>query len=283
MKCKDAMCAGGQGPCFATMRIMRVVTVLTFVVAFGLIALVASVNPARAQEDRLQAQSVATYTFGQSMQFSLRAKSLDEISGATLFFNTPEMEGTYTVDFEIEATREVALEHELALTEVRLAPFTTVRYWWRLTTDGGTEMVDEQTLDYIDDRFQWQTVSSDGVAVFWTGDERTLGQTALDVVAQARRRAESLLPADAEPLRIFIYPSMADLRSALRLTGRDWVGAEAMPELGLVLVTAVNARTAALDLGQSIPHELSHLLLYRATGAQYELSLIHISEPTRPY
>jgi hypothetical protein len=63
---------------------------------------------------------------------------------------------------------------------------------------------------------------------------------------------------------------MADLRSALRLTGRDWLGAEAMPQLGVLLVTAVNPRTAAFDLAQTIPHELTHLLLYRMLGAQYE-------------
>jgi hypothetical protein len=63
---------------------------------------------------------------------------------------------------------------------------------------------------------------------------------------------------------------MADLRTALRLTGRDWVGADAIPELNVVLATAVNPRTALIDLGQSIPHELSHLLLYRMAGANYE-------------
>ncbi len=222
------------------------------------------------QEAPLQAQSAATYTFGQSMHFSLRVKSAADIVAATLFFNTPAMDGTYTMEFEFEPAKEVVVDHELLLTQVPLAPFTEVRFWWRVTTTSGTQHVAEQTLDYVDDRFVWQAQAAEGIEVYWTGSEQTLGQTALDVIARARTNIESVLPGDAAPLRVFIYPSMADLRSALRLTGRDWVGAEAMPELGLVLVTSVNPRTAALDLGQSIPHELSHLMMYRIMGAQYE-------------
>lgn len=131
-------------------------------------------------------------------------------------------------------------------------------------------MVDEQTLSYVDDRFRWRQIARDDVVVHWTDADSTLGQVALDIIESARPEMQAVLPVAVEPVNIYIYPSMADLRSALRLTGRDWIGAEAMPELDVLLVTAVNPRTAAFDLGQSIPHELSHLMLYRATGAQYD-------------
>lgn len=227
-------------------------------------------RPAQAQDGAFQAESDATYTFGQGMTFSLRAKSDEPIEGVSLFFNTPGMDSTYTTDLAVDPAQEIALQHELALTQVQLAPFTTVRYWWRVVTPGGSFQVEEQTLDYVDDRFQWHRAVRDDVAVHWTGDDPALGQAAMDVVAGAQQRLQAIVPADAAPLSVYVYPSMADLRSALRLTGRDWVGAEAMPELGVVLVTAVNPRTAAFDLGQSIPHELSHLMLYRATEANYE-------------
>ena len=226
--------------------------------------------PVWGQEDEFQAQSTATYTFGQNMVFSLRAKSADEIVGATLFFNTPEMESTFAANFEVSPATEIVLEHEVALTQVQIAPFTNVRYWWRLMTTHGSIMVDEKAMTYADDRFQWQRLEADGVEVYWTGTDGTLGQVAMDIIEDAQRRLATVLPVELSPLQVYIYPSMADLRSALRLTGRDWLGAEAKPELGVLLVTAVNPRTAAFDLGQSIPHEMSHLLLYRAAGAQYE-------------
>lgn len=229
-------------------------------------------GPVAAQDgdSHIQADSSATYTFGQVMHFSLRAKANTPIRGATLFFNTPDMDSTFAVDFEIGSSREIELDHELALTQVQLAPFTTVRYWWRLTTEEGSFPVAEQQLAYVDDRFQWREISKDGTSIHWTGEDATLGQVAMDVVDDSRTRLQEVVPADLTPLRIYVYPSLADLRSALRLTGRDWVGAEAMPELDVILVTAVNPRTAAFDLGQSIPHEASHLMLYRAVGGNYD-------------
>src|SRR5690606_38946433 len=115
------------------------------------------------QTSDLQAESNAMYTFGQHMRFSLRAKSETEITGATLFFNTPQMGSTFAYDFDVEPAREIALEHNIALTQLQLAPFTTVRYWWRLTTDRGSMMVQEQTFSYVDDRFQWQELARDGI------------------------------------------------------------------------------------------------------------------------
>jgi hypothetical protein len=125
---------------------------------------------------------------------------------------------------------------------------------------------------YEDDQFEWRQVENAGFAAHWTGDDPALGQLTLDVVAESLDNLNGLIPVEDDlALDVYVYPSSADLRAALQLTGRDWVGAHAHPELGVILVTAVNSRTAAADLRQSIPHELVHLLLYRAVGANHEL------------
>jgi hypothetical protein len=130
--------------------------------------------------------------------------------------------------------------------------------------------VPAQTLIYEDDRFEWRQVSRDSITVRWTGEDAALGQTALDVVIDSLPRLEAVIPgALPDPLRIYIYPSTADLQSALRLTGREWVGGHVSPELGVILVSAANPRTAAANLRQDIAHELSHLLLFQATGQAY--------------
>lgn len=257
----------GRARSWSGRRLLRVPgMVLLLILLLGVLG----TSTAGAQDRDLQAQSDAAYTFGQHLWFSLRAKSDEEIRGVTLFFNTPQMESTFTVELDVEPAREIDLRHEVALTQVHLAPFTTVRYWWRVATERDTWMVDEETIQYIDDRFQWQELARNSIAIRWTGDDPTLGETALGVIERVRPRLTSVYSVDLTPLDVYVYPSMADLRSALRLTGRDWVGAEAMPELGVILVTAVNPRTATLDLGQDIPHELSHLALYRAMGSRYE-------------
>lgn len=223
-----------------------------------------------------QAQSTfhaeADYTFGQAMHFHLTAEHPSGIRAVTLFFRAPEFPNAFTAAVPVTSGQRVAVTHPVDLTQVQLAPFTTVTYWWLLTTEAGEDItLPEQTIVYEDDQFDWRQLTRDGVTVHWTGEDAALGQLALDIVAEAWPHLNSLIPlAESKPFDLYLYPSSADLRSALRLTGRDWVGAHAHPELGVILVTAVNARTAASDLRQSIPHELVHFLLYQATGAGYD-------------
>jgi hypothetical protein len=227
-----------------------------------------AVQPAR---QPVASQSQAEYEFGQFFHFSLLVQGSQPISGVTLFFRGSDSSATTTVEVAVEPALEIRAEHIVELTQFRLAPFSTVSFWWQVRDTAGNVLeVPAQTIGYEDDRFDWRAVSDDDVIVRWTNEEAGLGQTALDIVNDSLRRLAAVMPVDfPEPLRIYIYPSASDLQSSLRLTGRDWVGGHANPELGVVLVTAANARTAAVDLRQSIPHELTHLLLYQATGDAY--------------
>lgn len=234
--------------------------------------------PAAAQEPVFTAS--AEYEFGREARFYLEAKGVQEVTAVTLFLSAPEFPNAFSATATFADADPLVVTHALDLTQVRLAPFTTLTYWWVLTTASGDLLtVPAQELVYNDDRFSWQTRQSANVTVNWTGNDPALGQLALDIVAETLPGVLDLMPvAESDPLRIYIYPASADLRAALRLTGRDWVGAHAHPELGVILVTAVNPRTAATDLRQSLPHELMHHLLYQATGLQYETLPMWLSE-----
>jgi hypothetical protein len=211
------------------------------------------------------------YEFGQAMRFHLTYAAIDPIEKATLFVKAPELPGTLTADVPVEPAAAIQIEHRLDLTEIRLAPFTYVTYWWRLE-DARGQVIDipPQSLEYVDDQFAWQELRAPGVTVRWAAEDPGIGQAALDVVAEALPEMEAIMPVElADPVRIYVYPTANDLRAALRLTGRDWIGAHARPELGVIVVAAANPRTAAVDLGADLRHELSHLLLYQAAGEGY--------------
>ncbi len=219
--------------------------------------------------------ATADYEFGRTMRFQLSAdvpdENADPIERATLFIRAPEFAQAFSATQSFEPTRQTAVAYDLDLAQVRLAPFTTVTYWWVLETAVDSITLPNQSIIYEDDQFEWRQVRQEGVTVHWTGEDVSLGQLTLDIVAESLPQLRQLIPADeALTLDFYLYPSSADLRAALRLTGRDWVGAHAHPELGVILTTAVNARTAATDLRQSIPHELVHFLLYRAVGLNYD-------------
>jgi hypothetical protein len=225
--------------------------------------------------------SSASYQFGQAITFSLSATSgAGAIEQVTLFFRVPENVNTFTAEIDIKPARKIAVEHVVDLTQLRLAPFTEVTYWWWVAeASGGSIYTDQQQLLYADDQFEWQEQRQGPFSVHWTGSEAALGQKALDVAAAALPRIQEYMPvALDEPLQIYIYPTAADLRAALRLTGRDWVGAHAHPELRVILVTAGNGEGATAELQQTLPHELSHYLFYRAVGLGYDTAPVWLDE-----
>ncbi len=222
------------------------------------------------------------YLFGQTMRFSLVAENVPPLTAVTLFLRAPEFPNALAEAVPFTDATPLTVTYALDLGRVRLAPFTQLTYWWTLTTAAG-ELLETppQQVTYEDNRFVWQSKTAANVTAHWTGTEPALGQLALDIVNEVMPDLRELLPVSdlsAQELHIYMYPTSADLRAALRLTGRDWVGAHAHPELGVILVTAVNPRTAATDLRQSLPHELAHYLLYQATGARYEALPLWLSE-----
>ena len=215
--------------------------------------------------------SSAAYEFGQVMEFRLDITGEHQITAVTLFIAAEGFPQTAVVELEFDPARELTALYQLDLTQLRLTPFSQISYWWTAVDRRGNEWHSpEQVLDYVDDQFAWRRLERDNVTVHWANDDAALGQTALDIVAASLPRLQDIIRADAaDPIQIYIYPSLADLRAALRLTGRDWIGAHAQPDLGVILVVAANPRTAGVDLRQSIPHEMSHLLLYQAMGIYY--------------
>jgi hypothetical protein len=131
--------------------------------------------------------------------------------------------------------------------------------------------IPKKEVEYADDRFRWQVLSSNEVVIHLAGDDVAVGQAALDIVTDALQLIKTIFPNEqSDSIRVYVYPTPGDVRAALRLTGRDWLGAHASPELGVIMVSAANSRTAVIEMGQSVPHELGHLWLYEATGAGYK-------------
>lgn len=212
----------------------------------------------------------ATQEYGLALHFSLLGSSEIEVERAALFAAAPGFDFTYTTMFAVQNT-VLDLHYTLSLQNIRPAPFATVHYWWELHLVNGEQItLETQTLSYVDNRYTWQNTAADSIIVYWQGDE-IIGDIALTIAQQTRQQLQNLLPAQMpEPLSIYIYPSASDLRSALRLGGQDWQDGHADPALGVLLVVAVNPRTAREDLAQMIPQEMSRLVLYLAAQAEYE-------------
>ncbi len=232
--------------------------------AMALLILLAGLAwPARAQENppRLSYQ----YTFGQQLTLALQLPQAQEkvklylrlSDGRTRVYTLPAQETRvlYVRDLRTEP----------------LEPFSRVIAWWEYTDAWGIpQRTAELSFLYVDNRFDWKQLQEGNLIIHWVNGDSTLMLSALDVARKANEELErTLLPPPLnEPLRVYVYPSEADLQSALRLAGREWVIAEAHPAIGAALVAIPASPTAQQQMEMLIPHELTHVQLYRLVGAE---------------
>lgn len=243
--------------------------------AAGILLLLVAIFPASltAQtESEIMTISTVDYEFGQSMHFLLSATGDREIEKVSLFISAPDLRRTLTTGVAIQPGTEVDAKYSLDLTTVRLAPFTRVSYWWEVEDAAGNVFVSpRQSIEYADDQFVWETFEEDGVHFHATAADSSLSEATMGIVSETLPRLRAVIPVEApDPLNIYMYPSESDLRAALRLTGREWIGSHARPELGVVLVPAPDKQAAIGELERTLPHELSHLLLFQAVGDAHD-------------
>jgi hypothetical protein len=150
------------------------------------------------------------------------------------------------------------------------APGSEFHYYWT-ATDAADNVVDspEQVFTYQDDRFDWHEVSTERVAVYWYEGGTSFGQAILDAASRALERLEKDAGVTAQrQIRIYLYANQDDFRAALGPNAREWIGGQVWPHLALV-VACIAPEELQFESGRTIPHEISHVVLYQATHNPY--------------
>lgn len=239
-----------------------------------LLLLTALVVVATAEPVRAQATSPITfstdydYTFGQQANFRIQATSSSPITAIHLHLK-PEgasYSETHTLPVEPATTVTSGLQRDLRTSP--FPPFGPVAWWWEIRDEAGNTLTTEpETLQYVDNRFEWHTLSIDRVQLHTVVNDPLYTQTALDVTHTALENIASALQVPPpDRIHLYLYPSMADLRAALEMAGREWAGGQARPDLGVILVAIPPGDSALYQMERDIPHELTHLLVYQAVG-----------------
>ncbi len=226
------------------------------------LALLAIPRGAAAQSDHEISHS---YAFGQNATFSLTVGSAVEITDATLYLRIND---TYTDSQrgELDGSAATVVRD---LGEAPLPPFAKISYWWVYETPEGAAIENEpETFQYTDNRFNWQSAGDDGVRIYWITGERSEMMHAVDVARSALAEIRAALHADVEGVSVYIYPSQADLSSAMQLARYQWANGLAYPELDVALVAVPPTDAGRLSMDLTIPHELTHHAIYELLGPQ---------------
>jgi hypothetical protein len=210
-----------------------------------------------------------SYEFGEFITFEARLNPPAPISEAHLLFRAEGETTTRVLPLTVEADGKTSVRYDMKQGPVR--PFATIHFLYRVKLQTGEELNSEESLiNYEDNRFPWQTISGDELAVHWYAGEIGFGQAAMDVARRGLKRSgELLLVSAARPIDIYIYASPTDLQMALEIGGTPFVGGHASPDLHLALVAIAPGPEQGLEMDRKIPHELAHILTYDLTQERY--------------
>ncbi len=150
-----------------------------------------------------------------------------------------------------------------------LIPGVEITYYWEISDQaGGTTQTQPGRTMYEDTRFQWKSLSDDGLTVWYYGGSEGDVRDLLGVGRDTLTRMGSLLGTHVDyPVKVFLYDSAEDMQPVL-LSG------QLSPEQGVVTLgevvvsdTAVVARdSAASDI---LRHELSHIVMHSAVKGPF--------------
>jgi hypothetical protein len=209
---------------------------------------------------------VALVSFGENITFVATVKSPPAVQDASILI-LDESRGITQVE-PLTVQPDGRTEYQYSAVQNNLSPFGRVSWSYRFTLpDGSTADSEVFSTQYDDNRFEWQTLESGMIRMHWYGGNAQFGQALLDAAQAGLESVSRLIPAGLDrPVEFYVYESLGDLRGTLVPDSRDWIAGHADPSLGVVMVAIEPGPAQEDTMQQRIPHELMHILLYRALG-----------------
>jgi hypothetical protein len=237
-----------------------------------LAALSIGVPTVEAQERGVHVDVHAAYDYGAELRFEAAIDAPTAVRRAALFYRVLGEAETEVAYATLQSGDQAHALVTIDLHDHPLPPFSTVLYWWHIEFVEGDpyEMV-PASLEYIDNRFEWQSLGSDPIEVHWVEGDLTFGQRALNLATTSVTGIENDLgfPPPSQ-VSIFIYPTIEQLQAGLQIGGRTWVAGRAHPKLSVLLLAHNPNTDAFIQLERDMPHELAHLMLYARMGNAYD-------------
>jgi hypothetical protein len=209
-------------------------------------------------------QSVET-AFRDYITFNISLESESNITEVRLLYRVAGQLATARGDADFEPGTRVEASFTIDQKRDYLPPGTELEYWWQITNEAGDSLKTEpQHLLYMDERHDWQTLSSDRLTLYWYEGDRAFGEALFDQANKTLDQIENEAGVKVEvPVKIFIYGSFADLHDAIAVGSQEWTGGQAFTDQGVVVI---GVSPDDLDYGLiATPHELTHLVIHQAT------------------
>jgi len=214
--------------------------------------------------------ATARSEFPARITFTLTAEAqASEIVAAQLLYGATRQNVLSVVDVPLTPGRRIEARHVLDTQVYYYPPGTAMSYRWVLRDASGAEVTTPRAeVIHHDERFPWAERTERNVTVLWYEGGAAFGETLIGAATAALDRMAAALGAELEqPVRIYVYASSADLRTALQANSVDWVGGQAFTDLGIIVGAIAPGDVA--EVGRLIPHELAHQVLAQLADNPY--------------
>jgi hypothetical protein len=241
----------------------------SLLVCLVLIALLLPNFSAQAQASIVATNDKATLEFPDRLTFSVHLKSATQIDRVVLEYGVVDQLTCGKVIAEafpdLTPASEVDASWTWEMKQTGSQPPGSQIWWrWRVTDASGRETVtDQQTVTWLDDIHNWQTVSGGKLNLHWYSGGSSFGPELHDSAVQslADLAKSTGLQLDS-PADLYIYASTQDMQDAV-LFEPGWTGGLAFPDYNIVII---GISPDQIDWGKRTEaHELTHVLVGHLT------------------
>lgn len=218
------------------------------------------------------------YVFGENLTFRAVLQSVEGVETVVLFIQ-PRDEADLQV-FPVLMNSSGNLSLEIDLRESPLPGFADIRYWYQVnTTSGDSYQSPVYNFSYTDNRYEWESLTSEQFTIYWYAGDLAFGEELLNVSLAAVRDVQELLDVFVpEKLDIYVYDNVQAMQAAVPGAGRYWIAGHADPIQEVILVTLPPGPEQRLEMERQIPHELMHVALNYTDGHAYSNLPVWLNE-----
>ncbi len=172
---------------------------------------------------------------------------------------------------EIDRNNPRTLQFSINADSFFIFPFIPIHIRWSVSDDKGNfEISPEESIVGQDPRYEWQKLDSTplSLTIYWHDRSADFGERIFTAAEEAVEKMELEFGArPEEPITVLIYNSSAELIGYLD-SFSETVGGQAFSDLGLTIQVVEDDFFMDTWISDVIPHEISHLYFYQATGGE---------------
>lgn len=210
-------------------------------------------------------EATVSEQFPTGLTFTLKATAPTEIDRVDLLYRTRADPTLTLVQPDFAPGTAVDITHQVDLETDGVPPGIDILWHWRVhQADGTVTESPEQTVGWVDTRFDWVPYAGDGVTVYAYNQDPGFDQTILKQAEDAVATLGTKFGAKpTQPIRIWVYNNKDDFTGALAPNSEPWIGGAALPWYNVI--QAIISPGDTREVQRLVPHEVSHLVSFAAT------------------